>query len=454
MKLVWFRNDLRVADNPALHDACSEGPVEAVFLMAFEQWRDHDVGELRVDFLLRSLQCLAADLATLGIPLHLVDASTFSQAPEALHQLCQARGAEALYLNAEYPLNERRRDTAVAERLQASGVRCLVKHGTVLRPPGELRTGADKPYTVFTPFRKRWYDGLPADAFEPLAAPEPVGPPVIAAEIEVAAASAADDTFWKAGEAQAQRVLARFIRKRREGYAEQRDFPGENGTSVLSPYLAVGAISPRQCAAALARLEDPRASQWMTELIWREFYRHVVYSFDHVSRGQAFRREYDAMAWERDEAGYAAWQAGRTGYPLVDAGMRQLAATGWMHNRVRMVTAMFLSKHLLLDWRLGERHFMQQLVDGDFASNNGGWQWSASTGTDAAPYFRIFNPTTQGKRFDPDGKYVRRWVPELKDVPDRHLFEPHAWQALPDYPPPIVEHAFARQRAIERFKAL
>ena len=418
--------------------------------MADVQWRAHDVGELRIDFLLRSLQCLAQSLAQLGIPLHVISAPTFQDAPEALHRLCRTRGAVAVHLNAEYPLNERRRDAAVLERLQDSGVRCFVTHGTVLRPPSEIRTGAGKPYTVFTPFRKRWFDSLPAGAFEPLPAPKPVGPPVEVVEI----AGAGEDGFWKAGESQAQRVLTRFIRKRRDGYAIQRDFPGESGTSALSPYLAVGAISPRQCAAALARFEDPRDSQWMTELIWREFYRHVVHSFDHVSMGQAFRREYDAVVWEQDETAYAAWKAGRTGYPLVDAGMRQLAATGWMHNRVRMVTAMFLSKHLLLDWRLGERHFMQQLVDGDFASNNGGWQWSASTGTDAAPYFRIFNPTTQGKRFDANGTYVRRWVPELAEVPDKYLFEPLKWQALADYPAPIVDHATARLRAIERFKAL
>ncbi len=196
------------------------------------------------------------------------------------------------------------------------------------------------------------------------------------------------------------------------------------------------------------------ADAWINEIIWREFYRHVTALFPHVSQGHAFRRAYDALPWRHAPTELAAWQAGETGYPLVDAGMRQLQQTGWMHNRLRMVTAMFLTKHLLIDWRRGERYFMQQLVDGDFASNNGGWQWSASTGTDAAPYFRVFNPTTQGQRFDPGGKFVRAMLPELREVPDRWLFEPHKADMTLDYPEPIVAHAFARQRAIDAFKAL
>ena len=191
---------------------------------------------------------------------------------------------------------------------------------------------------------------------------------------------------------------------------------------------------------------------WINELVWREFYRHVIAAFPHVSRGEAFRRETDAIRWRHAPEEFEAWQNGLTGYPFVDAAMRQLRDTGWMHNRLRMVTAMFLSKHLLIDWREGERHFMNNLVDGDFASNNGGWQWSASTGTDAAPYFRIFNPAAQGKKFDPGGVFTRRLVPELADVPDRYLFEPHASGLALDYPQPIVEHRFARERALAAFR--
>jgi deoxyribodipyrimidine photo-lyase len=451
--LVWFREDLRVADNPALSQACARGLVEAVFLLAGKQWRAHGLGSRRVAFMLRSLQALADELAGLGVPLHVVHADRFEDAASAIVGLAKRIGANAVAFNAEYPLNERRRDSAVTSALDESAIACHVSHGTVMRDPASLRTGADKPYSVYTPFRNRWFAGLSVEALRPLPAPQPIGAPLPPVQVPVGGMDAAvEQGLWVAGERQALRVLDRFVRTRSASYAQRRDCPAQTGTSVLSPYLAVGAISPRQCAWALSRSENLEESAWMNELIWREFYRHVIASFDHVSQGQAFRRQYDALAWERDPEGFEAWCRGETGYPLVDAGMRQLNATGWMHNRVRMVTAMFLSKHLLIDWRMGERFFMQQLVDGDFASNNGGWQWSASTGTDAAPYFRIFNPTAQAKKFDPQAEYIKRWVPELADLPPKRITAGDCAGA--GYPAPIVEHTFARQRAIERFKAL
>ena len=191
----------------------------------------------------------------------------------------------------------------------------------------------------------------------------------------------------------------------------------------------------------------------MSELVWREFYRHVIAAFPHVSRGHAFRREYDDFPWRRDPEALAAWEQGRTGYPIVDAAMRQLVATGWMHNRLRMVTAMFLGKNLLLDWHAGERYFMRHLLDGDFASNNGGWQWSASTGTDAAPYFRVFSPVSQSERFDPEGRFIRHWLPELSELPDRALHDPARRGDLDGYPAPIVDAKASRRRAIEAFRA-
>ncbi len=451
--LVWFREDLRVADNPALSQACAQGEVEAVFLLALAQWRAHGMGARRIAFVLRTLQALADELAALGIALHVLQADKFEDAAAVLVGLAQRISASAVAFNAEYPLNERRRDEAVTSALHASGVGCHVSHGAVMRDPASLRTGEGKPYSVYTPFRNRWFAGLSSDALRPLPAPDPVAAALSPVQVPVADMDDSEEqSLWVAGERQAWRVLDRFVRTRSASYAQRRDYPAETGTSALSPYLAVGAISPRQCAWALSRTADPEDSAWMNELIWREFYRHVIASFDHVSRGHAFRRQYDALAWEHDPQGFEAWCRGQTGYPLVDAGMRQLNATGWMHNRVRMVTAMFLSKHLLIDWRMGERYFMQQLIDADFASNNGGWQWSASTGTDAVPYFRIFNPAAQAKKFDPQADYIRRWVPELADVPVKHITSGDCAGA--GYPAPIVEHAFARQRAIERFKAL
>ena len=220
----------------------------------------------------------------------------------------------------------------------------------------------------------------------------------------------------------------------------------------------MGAISARRCIAAARDRDggalgsgDAGAAIWIGELIWREFYAHVTAAFPDISRGRAFRAAADRVRWRDDPIGFRAWKEGRTGYPLVDAALRQLAKTGWMHNRLRMLTAMFLTKHLLIDWRLGERHFMDLLVDGDFAANNGGWQWCASTGTDAAPYFRIFNPVTQAKRFDADGAFVRRWVPELAALEAPALFEPWRFGGVKGYPAPIVEHGAARQRALKAF---
>jgi deoxyribodipyrimidine photo-lyase len=260
------------------------------------------------------------------------------------------------------------------------------------------------------------------------------------------------------GEDAALRRLRSFLQRDAAHYARRRDYPALAATSRLSPYLRFGALSARRCfsEAHEASAEDPRAARgiakWLDELVWREFYAAILEAFPHVLRG-AFRRAYDRVRWEEDEEGFRAWCEGRTGYPFVDAGMRQLRETGWMHNRARMVVASFLAKDLLVDWRRGERFFMDQLVDGDPANNDGGWQWAASTGTDAQPWFRIFNPTSQGERFDPKGDYVRRWVPELAALKGAAVHRP--WDAARrprGYPAPIVDHAERRVLALERYR--
>ncbi|MGD8417509.1 MAG: FAD-binding domain-containing protein, partial [Pseudomonadales bacterium] len=282
-------------------------------------------------------------------------------------------------------------------------------------------------------------DGL----LTPLPAPEPRSRPTVdvpAPDALNGLPEAAQDPDWPAGHSAAADRLDAFVSGQLERYDEDRDYPAKPATSRLSAYLNVGAVSVRTCyARAAAAPEGSGRESWLSELVWREFYRHVVAAHPHVSRGHAFQQHLDGLDWRHDPEGLAAWKAGETGYPLVDAGMRQLLETGFMHNRLRMITAMFLSKHLLIDWHEGERHFMRHLRDADFASNNGGWQWSASTGTDAAPYFRIFNPSSQAKKFDPDEDFIRRFVPELADG-SRH------------YPEPIVEHKAARERALAFFK--
>lgn len=465
-ELVWFRNDLRCRDQAALDRASERGPVVGVFCFCPGQLAAHGVGGNRVAFLLRCVAALAAELESLGIPLKIIDADTFAEVPEALRSLARELGVQRLWFNAEYPLNEVRRDDAVTAALEQQGVAVQRLDDTVIRAPGTVLTQAGTPYTVFTPFRRRWLESVGPSDLAPRPPPRPQARPALASDsvptLPAAFLSTAPAELWPGGELPAWERLERFLDAAADDYGEQRDFPAVDGTSTLSPWLAVGAISPRQCLHAAIEHNDGRldggsrgTSTWITELIWREFYRHVMAAFPHVAKGHAFRREYDAVAWRDDPAALAAWREGRTGFPLVDAAMRQLAATGWMHNRLRMVVAMFLSKNLLLDWRCGEAHFMDLLVDGDFASNNGGWQWSASTGTDAAPYFRIFNPVTQSQRFDPKGHFIRRYVPELAALEGAALHAP--WKAGNSrlaYPDPIVEVSASRMRAIEAFRSL
>ncbi len=459
--LVWFRNDLRVADNPALWEACEYGRVIACFVKSAVQWRDHDVGNRRLAFLARSLNALSCELARLGIPLVVVDAPRFVDVPSVLLELAKRHGAQRVAMNAEYPTNEKRRDDAVVQAMAANGIEVVVSHGGVTMPPGTVLTQKGTPYSVFGSFKRRWLERVQPGQIRPLPAPRAQGEQILAFQIDGLAGAPLEllADKWVVGERAARCRLTEFIEGSAGDYAVDRDSPSAGGTSNLSTYLSVGALSSNQCLHAATnlnggRLRGSRADVWIDEIIWREFYRHVTALFPRVSRGRSFRRACDALPWRDAPADLAAWQAGATGYPLVDAGMRQLRETGWMHNRLRMVTAMFLTKHLLIHWRHGERFFMQQLVDGDFAANNGGWQWCASTGTDAAPYFRIFNPTIQGKRFDPSGRFVRATLPELHDVPNRYLFEPHKSGVALDYPQPIVAHTFARQRAIAAFRSL
>jgi len=268
--------------------------------------------------------------------------------------------------------------------------------------------------------------------------------------------------LWPAGEAAALKRLEAFCAKGLMDYKARRDLPAVSGTSALSPYLTVGSLSPRTAMAMAQHANggsadggQQGAATWMSELIWREFYKHVLAHFPRVCMHRPFKPETARLKWEDNPAHLKAWQEGRTGFPIVDAAQRQLLATGWMHNRLRMITAMFFTKDLLLDWRLGERHFMRCLIDGDLSANNGGWQWSAGTGTDAAPYFRIFNPTTQSEKFDPDGEFIRTWVPELAKVSSKDIHDPPPLlRARLGYPPPIVDHARARDRTLKAWKAL
>jgi len=463
--LVWFRSDLRTIDHPALWSACRESPrVAAVFFDCEETWRAHDWGDPRISFTRRCVHALSAELAQLGIELLLHDTRSFRAVPERLARLAADIGAARVLAHEEHEVNEIERDRRAADALRSVGIPLELRSDQCIIPPDAIRTGAGNFYTVCTPFQRAWMrqvreSGIPRLLPRPsrregpaLSSTNPANP---------VAAGAEDSRRFPAGEREAQKRLKRFIAERLNRYGSDRDCPSVEGTSVLSPYLAMGAISARQCFVA-AMEADPRsldagrssgAAVWVRELIWREFFRHVLVGYPRICRGRPFRLETERVRWREDPEGFEAWCTGRTGIPIVDAAMRALLATGWMHNRLRMITASFLTKNLLIDWRRGERFFMNQLIDGDFASNNGSWQWCASTGTDAAPYFRVFNPVAQGKRFDPDGSFVRTWIPGLAAVPDRFVHEP--WR-VPEgsMPEPIVDLTSSRRRAIEAFASL
>lgn len=483
--LVWLRSDLRTDDQTALHHACAAATrgVVCLYVLSPGDWTRHDTAPVRVEWTLRNLADLSASLARLNIPLLVRTAATWQQVPATVSGVAQEIAADGVWVNRELPINERRRDERTAALLRAQGRTWHEFDDDTILPPGEVRTQAGSGFTVFSPFKRAVLkvlaardqpDGpvvcLPAPKRQPAMPGPGIAPEPVPAHLDGWASSVAA-SLWPAGEAHALRRLDAFVAGSLAAYKDRRDFPGVDGTSTLSPHLAAGVLSPRRCfLAALTanrgRLDTGEAGAltWMSELLWRDFYRHVLFHFPRVCMGRAFKPETERIVWRTSEADLEAWKRGRTGYPIVDAAQRQLLATGWMHNRLRMISAMFFSKDLLLDWRLGEAHFMRHLIDGDLASNNGGWQWSASTGTDAAPYFRIFNPVSQSRRFDPDGSFIRRWVPELADVEGDSIHaptDPDDPAALPallrnglDYPEPIVRHSEGRDRALAAFKAL
>ncbi|MFM1684404.1 deoxyribodipyrimidine photo-lyase [Aeromonas salmonicida] len=471
MKLVWFRNDLRLADNPALRHACAEaGEVAALFVISPTQWQQHKMAPIRQQFLLAQVDELGRALAALGIPLHLLRVETFAEMPTALASLSSELGVSQLYANQAIEIDEQRRDLAVSAMLAEQEVSCHWFNGCCVLPPGRVLTGSGDMFKVFTPFSRAWLKALEEDGFVIHRAPAPRAKPLPwqpLAEREWSYGALGDvtpDPRWPVGEAEAQRRLHAFLEQAVLDYGETRDFPAQAGTSILSPYLAAGIISPRQCVGALQQRLGHRPQSkaepgfvWLNELVWREFYRHLLVLVPTLSMNLPFKPETAALPWSWDPVAFAAWCEGRTGYPIVDAAMRCLNATGWMHNRLRMIVASFLTKDLHIHWRLGEDYFMSRLIDGDLAANNGGWQWAAGTGADAAPYFRVFNPTTQGQRFDPQGDFIRTWVAELADIPTAYVHQPHDWLRLKGgrgYPAPMVDHALARVKAIEMFRNL
>lgn len=467
MKTVihWFRRDLRVSDNVALSEAARRAEqVIPVFILEDAFRTGPDVGAARLAFLLQSVESLQKNLAELGHRLII----RCGKSEDILPQLCKETGAQAVFANKRYEPYAQRRDERLAGILIGAGFGFELFKDAVVWEEQEILTQAGKPYTVFTPYSKAWKAKVipPPKAKLRTANTEHRTANI---QCDLLPATTAEmgypltQTVPPGGERAALELLRQFMAGPVYDYGTNRNFPAQAGGSHLSPHLRAGTIGIRTILAELktarakaASAQQPSCEVFLNELIWREFYLQVLHNFPHVTKG-AFRPEYDRLAWSESREHFAAWCEGRTGYPIVDAAMRCLNATGTLHNRLRMIVAMFLTKDLLIHWQWGERYFMKQLVDGDLAANNGGWQWSAGTGTDAAPYFRIFNPVSQGEKFDAKGEFVRRWIPELASWPDDLIHQP--WEnplllAQSKYPQRIVLHEEQRPNCLAMFKAV
>lgn len=465
ISIWWVRRDLRLANNHALTAATrSSERTIPLFIIDPLLVNSNRTGLKRLEFLYAGLAELDRSLRKRGSRLVVRTGEPL----EVLGSLIVESGAGRIFAEADYSSYARKRDNNVSKNLPLAitGSPGFANPDQVLKPDGSY-------YTVFTPYKKRWLSVILPFLNHNLPAPEHIASPqnIFSEYIPEVRKTGVTGQFVP-GESEALKCLDLFTsgdNKNISRYSEQRDRMDLEGTSRLSPYLKFGMISAGQAVNRAVEVIDSvpgigdqkGAQTWLSELIWRDFYISIMYHFPLVSE-MSFRADLRDIQWVNDRWEFEQWCHGQTGYPVVDAGMRQLDQTGWMHNRARMITASFLVKDLLVDWRWGEAWFMEHLIDGDPAANNGGWQWTAGTGTDAAPYFRIFNPVTQGKKFDPAGAYVRRWVPELANVPDKYIHTP--WE-MPlniqsasgcrigtDYPEPLVEHSYARKRALETYK--
>lgn len=461
VSIVWFRLDLRLADNPALCAAAERGAIVPVYIWAPEEEGDWPPGAASRWWLGQSLRALERELAQYGVPL------TVYRGPcaQALAEIATATGASAVFWNRCYEPAVIARDTRVKQALRTRGLRAESFNAALLNEPWEIENLAGKPFQVFTPFWKRCRAALTDPA--PLAIPVALrpGPRPLGQSIESLGLQPRIPWYtqmaevWQPGERGAQLQLESFLAEKFFHYGAQRNRPDLSATSRLSPHLHFGEIGPRQVWAATAAAarargmaeEDWRASTFITELGWREFAYHLLFHFPQTPR-QPLRAEFAEFPWVPNRAQVETWERGGTGIPMVDAGMRELWSHGWMHNRVRMIVASFLTKNLLQPWQDGARWFWDTLVDADLASNTLGWQWTAGCGADAAPYFRVFNPVMQGRKFDPQGDYVRRWIPELNGLDDGVIHAP--WQSgsvVSAYPPPVVDLADSRAAALAAY---
>ncbi|MFC0178808.1 deoxyribodipyrimidine photo-lyase [Thorsellia kenyensis] len=479
--LMWFRQDLRLIDNQALTAAVEDKDAQtvAIYIHTEAQWDKHETSMGARAFVARQLQSLDAELRELNIPFYVLESTDFKASLKLLNSFVQMHHVHALFFNKQYEVNELARDKEVHQWINE--IDCLAYiadfDDSVLVPPMKVLTQQGEMYKVFTPFRNAFLKVLTEQHLRVSKAPDKKAENVFVldGQFESLVISCKDlvqyyekntcqsilENLPKVSETEAINSLRVFCTEHAAKYDEVRNFPYQDKTSRLSAYLVHGLLSPRQCVRRLMMVHpnvfnEPKSGAfcWLNELIWREFYKHLIVAFPFLCKHQPMIEWTKNIEWRNDMSLFDAWKEGKTGYPIVDAAMRQLNQTGWMHNRLRMVVASFLVKDLLIDWRLGESYFMSKLVDGDLAANNGGWQWAASTGCDAAPYFRIFNPTSQSEKFDEEGHFIRKYVPELAKLSSSTIHEPFAKNAPfgLNYPKPIVEHKRMREQTLAAYE--
>ncbi|QFQ32129.1 deoxyribodipyrimidine photo-lyase [Buchnera aphidicola] len=465
--LIWFRNDLRIHDNTALYHAClsETNKVIGLFIFTSKQWSQHYVSTKKISFLYQNLKSLKDELLKLNINLYHHECTDFLNSIEYLSYFCQVNKINHVFYNYQYEINERNRDSLMKHELAKQGILLEGFHDSILINPNKIKNKNNQPYKKFYFFKKQAIDYLSKNTPICFSLPKKriyhqydTMPICLNQNDNINF----DKNLFPIGEKEAINRIKDFCNNKIKHYFSTRNFPYLNSTSMLSPYLSLGIISIRYCLKIFLTkykhkpLSITLNSSWINEIIWREFYYHLLINFPILSKSQSLLKWEKKINWENNINYFHAWKDGRTGFPIIDAAMNQLNKTGWMHNRLRMITSSFLVKNLLIDWREGEKYFMSRLIDGDYALNNGGWQWSASIGSDTTSYIRVFNPLRQSKIFDKSGFFIKKYLPELKMVPNNYIHHPYEWivknNCKINYPKPIINHEHSTKKFLLAYK--
>ncbi|HXK00451.1 MAG TPA: deoxyribodipyrimidine photo-lyase [Buchnera sp. (in: enterobacteria)] len=465
--LMWFRNDLRIHDNTALYAACKnkDANVLSVFISTPYQWKKHLMSFKKSEYIYKNLLMLQENIIQLGIPLYYYESRDFFTSVEYLIHFCRKHRVNAIFYNRQYEINERKRDCLIQKILEKENISVHAFHDEILVIPDKIHKKNGQAYNIFSFFKKNIIKILQKKI--PQTFPIPNVRSFLSIKKNIIKFTYPreniDEDLFPIGECCALSRLFFFIDKKIKKYDLEHHFPNLNSTSCLSVCLSVGVLSSRQCINLLFKKQLYQLNNnidkcmWLNELIWREFYKHLLIRYPKISQFKSLSNLESKIIWNTNKKHFTAWKEGKTGYPIVDAGMRQLNTLGWMHNRIRMITASFLVKDLLINWREGEQYFISKLIDGDLAINNGNWQWVASIGANSMPYFRIFNPTYQAKKFDKTGFFIKTYLPELRIVPNTYIFTPHFWAQKTgnkiDYPLPIVDHHKTKKNVTSVFES-